>query len=48
LRISVSNWSTKEEDIDRSADAILAALREEDGLIDPGRGVGPQGESPER
>ncbi len=30
LRISVSNWSTTEEDIDRSADAILAAIREED------------------
>jgi glutamate/tyrosine decarboxylase-like PLP-dependent enzyme len=30
LRISVSNWSTTEEDIDRSADAILAAVREED------------------
>jgi glutamate/tyrosine decarboxylase-like PLP-dependent enzyme len=30
LRISVSNWSTTEADIDRSADAILAALREED------------------
>jgi hypothetical protein len=25
LRISVSNWSTTERDIDRSADAILAA-----------------------
>ena len=31
LRISVSNWSTTEADIDRSADAILAALREETG-----------------
>ncbi|CAN5432993.1 aminotransferase class V-fold PLP-dependent enzyme [soil metagenome] len=28
MRISVSNWSTTEEDIDRSADAILAAARE--------------------
>lgn len=30
LRISVSNWSTTEEDIDRSADAILTAVRDED------------------
>lgn len=30
LRISVSNWSTAKEDIDRSADAILAAVRDED------------------
>jgi len=30
LRLSVSNWSTTEADIDRSADAILAAMREED------------------
>jgi glutamate/tyrosine decarboxylase-like PLP-dependent enzyme len=29
LRVSVSNWSTTEEDIDRSADAILAALEAE-------------------
>jgi glutamate/tyrosine decarboxylase-like PLP-dependent enzyme len=29
LRISVSNWSTTEADIDRSADAILAAFRDE-------------------
>src|SRR5439155_3138482 len=27
MRISVSNWSTSEADIDRSADAILAAAR---------------------
>lgn len=26
LRISVSNWSTTEEDIDRSVDAVLAAV----------------------
>jgi glutamate/tyrosine decarboxylase-like PLP-dependent enzyme len=32
LRISVSNWSTTEADIDRSADAILEALREESGV----------------
>ena len=32
LRISVSNWSTTEADIDRSANAILAALREERAL----------------
>lgn len=31
LRISVSNWSTTEADIDRSADAILRAVREESG-----------------
>ena len=31
LRISVSNWSTTESDIDRSADAILACLRERNG-----------------
>ncbi len=29
MRISVSNWSTTDADIDRSADAILAALRAE-------------------
>jgi glutamate/tyrosine decarboxylase-like PLP-dependent enzyme len=28
MRISVSNWSTTEEDIDRSADAILRAVRQ--------------------
>jgi glutamate/tyrosine decarboxylase-like PLP-dependent enzyme len=38
MRVSVSNWSTTEEDIDRSAAAILRAAREEserapDGLI---------------
>jgi len=27
MRVSVSNWSTTEEDIDRSADAILSAAR---------------------
>ena len=26
MRISVSNWSTTEEDVDRSVAAILAAL----------------------
>ncbi len=30
LRISVSNWSTTEEDIDRSAESILSAIRDED------------------
>jgi hypothetical protein len=25
MRVSVSNWSTTEADIDRSADAVLAA-----------------------
>ena len=29
MRISVSNWSTTEADIDRSADAILDAARRE-------------------
>jgi len=29
MRVSVCNWSTTEEDIDRSADAILAAVRAE-------------------
>jgi glutamate/tyrosine decarboxylase-like PLP-dependent enzyme len=29
MRVSVCNWSTTEEDIDRSADAILAAARAE-------------------
>jgi glutamate/tyrosine decarboxylase-like PLP-dependent enzyme len=29
MRISISNWSTHEEDIDRSADAILACARAE-------------------
>jgi glutamate/tyrosine decarboxylase-like PLP-dependent enzyme len=29
MRVSVSNWSTTEQDIDRSADAILKAAREE-------------------
>jgi len=32
MRVSVSNWSTTEGDIDRSADAILAALRAEMGM----------------
>ncbi|HKP21406.1 MAG TPA: hypothetical protein VJT68_07805, partial [Thermoleophilaceae bacterium] len=27
MRISVSNWSTTEADVDRSVDAIYAALR---------------------
>jgi glutamate/tyrosine decarboxylase-like PLP-dependent enzyme len=27
MRVSVSNWSTTEEDVDRSADAILSAVR---------------------
>ena len=27
MRISVSNWSTTEADVDRSVDAILAAAR---------------------
>ncbi len=27
MRVSVSNWSTTEADIDRSADAILSAVR---------------------
>jgi glutamate/tyrosine decarboxylase-like PLP-dependent enzyme len=27
MRISISNWSTTEQDIDRSADAILETLR---------------------
>jgi glutamate/tyrosine decarboxylase-like PLP-dependent enzyme len=29
MRLSISNWSTQEEDIDRSAEAILAAARAE-------------------
>jgi hypothetical protein len=29
MRVSISNWSTTERDIDRSADAILAAVRAE-------------------
>jgi glutamate/tyrosine decarboxylase-like PLP-dependent enzyme len=29
MRVSVSNWSTSDEDIDRSADAILAAVKTE-------------------
>lgn len=32
LRISVSNWSTTEADIDRSADAVLAAVRAQDAV----------------
>jgi glutamate/tyrosine decarboxylase-like PLP-dependent enzyme len=28
MRISVSNWSTEEEDVDRSADSILRAVRQ--------------------
>src|SRR4029077_12540663 len=27
MRISISNWSTQEEDVDRSADAIVACYR---------------------
>jgi glutamate/tyrosine decarboxylase-like PLP-dependent enzyme len=30
MRVSISNWSTSEEDIDRSADAILRAVEETD------------------
>jgi glutamate/tyrosine decarboxylase-like PLP-dependent enzyme len=30
MRVSVSNWSTREDDIDRSAEAILRAAREEE------------------
>jgi len=30
MRVSVCNWSTSEDDIDRSADAILRAAREEE------------------
>ena len=33
LRISVSNWSTTENDIDRSAHAILEAVREENASV---------------
>jgi hypothetical protein len=29
MRVSVSNWSTTEEDIDRSADAILRCFGQE-------------------
>jgi hypothetical protein len=29
MRISISNWSTTEDDIDRSAQAILACARAE-------------------
>ena len=29
MRISVSNWSTTEEDVDRSADAIIRAARQQ-------------------
>jgi len=29
MRISVSNWSTTEEDVDRSADSIIRAARAE-------------------
>ena len=29
MRISVSNWSTTEEDIDRSADAMIRCFRQE-------------------
>jgi hypothetical protein len=36
LRISVSNWSTSEADIDRSATAVLAAVRAEDAAGEPG------------
>jgi hypothetical protein len=30
MRISVSNWSTTESDVDRSADSILRAVRQLD------------------
>jgi glutamate/tyrosine decarboxylase-like PLP-dependent enzyme len=33
MRVSVSNWSTSDEDIDRSADAILRMLRDARGTI---------------
>jgi hypothetical protein len=31
MRISISSWRTTEEDVDRSADAVLAALAAERG-----------------
>jgi glutamate/tyrosine decarboxylase-like PLP-dependent enzyme len=37
MRVSVSNWSTTEADIDRSADAILAAARRVSPEASPGR-----------
>ncbi len=33
LRLSVSNWSTREGDVDRSADAILAAMHAEEAAL---------------
>ena len=39
MRISVSNWSTTEDDADRSAEAILRCLRALEGT--PGRGPAP-------
>jgi glutamate/tyrosine decarboxylase-like PLP-dependent enzyme len=36
LRISVSNWSTSEADLDRSATAVLAAVRAEDAAGESG------------
>ena len=32
MRISIANWSTTAEDVDRSADAILGVV---DGLVPP-------------
>ena len=39
MRISVSNWSTREEDVDRSADSILRAARQTLGTRDLGFGI---------
>ena len=38
MRISVSNWSTSEADIDLSAEAILRCAREVGGTVAAGKG----------
>jgi glutamate/tyrosine decarboxylase-like PLP-dependent enzyme len=39
MRISVSNWSTTDEDVDRSADSIVRAARQTLGIRDSGLGI---------
>jgi len=39
MRISVSNWSTSDEDVDRSADSIVRAARQAIGIRDLGFGI---------
>ena len=39
MRISVSNWSTSDEDVDLSADSIVRAARQAIGIRESGVGI---------